>query len=183
MRNAAFPLNAETPELKEKLRANIFLAALAMVLGATLGAVFFYAGLQKHLAPYQFAEAVMAYQLMPESFTAIVAAVLPWVELTAGLFLVLGYLAEALGRTALALGISAGALLTGGIKRRSCLLLTAMLALLFMVVMLITLARGLQIDCGCGLFFQRQVGAAAILENLGMAAAAGVLYWWEYTGE
>jgi putative oxidoreductase len=182
MRNASFPVNALGAEFKEKLRANFLLSGLAILLGAALGAVFFYAGLQKHLAPFQFAEAVMAYRLLPQSQVGLVAAVLPWVELTAGFFLVLGYLLEAAGRIAMSLGLSSGALLVGGIKRRSCLLLVGALAFLFVIVMLVTLARGLEIDCGCGLFFQRQVGPVPLVENILLLLAAAALYWWEYAG-
>lgn len=120
-----------------------------------LGGLFFYAGLQKLLHPYEFAEAVLAYQMLPEILVGVVAAVLPWVEIAAGLCLV------------------------AGLKRRSCLLILAGLLTAFLVVILITLARGLKIDCGCGLFFQRQVGLAAILEDLLLLAWAAGLYGWE----
>jgi len=183
MRNASLLLNAADQKLKGRLRSNTFLSVIAMVLAVALGAVFFYAGLQKHLASYQFAEAIMAYQLLPQVLVGLVAAVLPWVELTVGFFLVLGYMGEAVGQLAVALGFPAGAMLTGGIKRRSCLLLIAALAVVFILVMSVTLARGLNIDCGCGLFFQRQVGILPILENILMLAVATTLYWWEYSGE
>jgi len=120
-----------------------------------LGGLFFYAGLQKVLHPYEFAEAVLAYQLLPESLVGLAVAELPWIEVAAGLCLV------------------------AGLKRRSCLLLLAALVAGFLVVILITLARGLTIDCGCGLFFQRQVGLAAVLEDLVLLGWAAGLYWWE----
>ena len=125
------------------------------LLEAALGAVFIYAGLQKHWHPEEFAEAVLAYRLLPSSLAGLAAAVLPWLELTPGALLVLGF------------------------KRRSCLLLLGLLAAAFLAVLLITMARGLQIDCGCGLFFQRQVGLAAALEDALFLAWAGALYWWE----
>lgn len=183
MGNASMPLALAALEIKEKLRTNIFLSASATALGFVLGAVFFYAGLQKHFAPGQFAEAVLAYRLLPQSLVGYVSAVLPWVELTAGFFLAAGYFLEILGRLATALGFASGRWLTGGIKRRSCLLLLMALSLVFAVVLGITLARGLKIDCGCGLFFQRQVGGAAILENVMLMVVAAALYWWEYPGE
>ena len=120
-----------------------------------LGGLFFYAGLQKLLHPYEFAEAVMAYQLVPETLVGVVVAVLPWVEIAAGLCL------------------------AAGLKRRSCLLILSGLLAAFLVVILITLARGLKIDCGCGLFFQRQVGLMAIAEDLFLLAWAAGLYHWE----
>ncbi len=183
LQNASFSFHAGALQMKAKLRDNVWIGMAAGLAGLALGAVFFSAGLQKHLAPLQFADAILAYQLLPQSLTGLVAAVLPWVEMTAGFFLVLGYLAAALGRVAMSLGLPSGAWLTGGVKRRSCLLLIGTLAFFFIVIMAVTLARGLNISCGCGLFFQRQVGAAAILENCLMLALAVILYWWEYPGE
>ena len=128
---------------------------LPRVLGIVLGGLFFYAGLQKHYHSWEFADAVLAYQLGPMWLAGVVAAVLPWVELTAG------------------------GLLVAGLKRRACLLLIVLLTASFLVVLVVTLARGLKIDCGCGLFFQRQVGVVPLLEDLVLLAWAGGLYWWE----
>ncbi len=125
------------------------------VLEVILGGLFFYAGLQKILHPYEFAEAVLAYQLLPESLVGLAAAGLPWMEIAAGLGLV------------------------AGLKPRSCLLILAGLVAGFLVVILITMARGLKIDCGCGLFSQRQVGPTAVLEDLVFLVWAAGLYWWE----
>lgn len=120
-----------------------------------LGGLFFYAGLQKVLHLSEFAEAVLAYQLLPESLVGLAVAGLPWLEIAAGLCLV------------------------AGLKRRSCLLLLTGLVVAFLVVILITMARGLKIDCGCGLFFQRQVGLGAVLEDAVLLGWAAGLYWWE----
>ena len=132
---------------------------LRRLLEVALGGIFFYGGLQKHLHPYEFAEAILAYRLLPDSLVAAVAAALPWLELAAGLLLVLG------------------------LKKRSCLLLLALMAGLFMVIMSVTLARGLKIDCGCGLFFPRQVGLAVAAEDAFFLLWAAGLYWWEWRRE
>jgi len=129
----------------------IGLRALEIVLGG----LFFYAGLQKVLHIHEFAEAVLAYQLLPESLVGLAVAVLPWLEVAAGFCLV------------------------AGLKRRSCLLLLAGLVAVFLVVIFITMARGLSIDCGCGLFSQRQVGWAAVLEDAVLLIWAAGLYRWE----
>jgi putative oxidoreductase len=128
---------------------------VARTLAVILGGLFFYAGLQKILHPYEFAEAVLAYQLLPESLVGVAAAGLPWVEVLAGLGLVVG------------------------LKRRSCLLILAGLAAGFLIVILITMARGLKIDCGCGLFSQRQVGWLAVMEDLVLLVWSAGLLWWE----
>ena len=127
------------------------------LLEITLGGLFIYAGSLKLLRPYEFAEAVWAYQLLPWFLVGVVAAALPWIETAAGLFLAVG------------------------LKRRSCLLILGWLTGTFLLVMLITAARGLKIDCGCGLFFQRQVGPASILEDAILLLWAAGLYCWEMT--
>ena len=128
---------------------------LRRLLEIALGAALVYAGIQKHFHPNEFAEAVLAYKLLPEALVGAVAAALPWVEIAAGGFLALG------------------------IKKRSCLQLLALLIGGFLIVLLVTLARGLKIDCGCGLFFQRQVGLLPVLEDLVFLIWAAGLYWWE----
>ena len=128
---------------------------LPRVLEAALGGLFFYAGLLKNWHLDEFAEAVLAYRLLPESLVGAAAAGLPWVEMAAGLFLIIG------------------------LKRRSCLILLGLLAAGFMAVLIITLARGLKIDCGCGLFMPRQVGWGAVLVDAFFVAWAAGLYWWE----
>ena len=99
-----------------------------------LGGLFFYAGLQKVLHPYEFAEAVLAYQLLPES------------------------LVGAGGGGAAVGGDRGGARPGGGAQTAQLPAPPGGLVAGFLVVILITMARGLKIDCGCGLFFQRQVG-------------------------
>jgi putative oxidoreductase len=128
---------------------------LRRALEVILGGLFFYAGLQKYLHPYEFAEAVLAYRLLPESLVGATAAVLPWVEIGAGLSLVVG------------------------LKRRSGLVLLTGLLSGFLVVILITMARGLKIDCGCGLFLDRQVGWGVLLEDGAFLLWAAGLYGWE----
>jgi putative oxidoreductase len=131
-----------------------FHGILRRLLEIILGVLFVYAGYLKLLHAGEFAEAVLAYQLLPPALVGLVAAVLPVLELAAGI------------------------LLAVGLKRRSCLMLLGFLSGIFLLVMLITLARGLQIDCGCGLFFSRQVGLGPILEDgLVVVWAAGLYYW------
>ncbi len=158
MKNASFFLAAVHRDLRARWRHSVWLGAGTTLLGLGLGAVFFYAGLQKHLAPFQFAEAVMGYRLLPQALVGVVAAVVPWVELITGFLLVVGYLGEVLGRMLTALGLDSGRFLLGGVKRRSCLLILTGLEAVFTLVMVVTVARGLKIDCGCGLLFNGRWG-------------------------
>ena len=156
---------------------------LACLLGLALGGAFFYAGLQKRLEPYQFAEAILAYQLLPQPLVGLTTAVLPWVEMTSGFFLTLGYLLEIPGRLLQKMGAAFGDRLVGGIKRRSCLVLIMLQLVAILAVLGITFARGLKIDCGCGLFWARKVGWGIILEDALMLGLTGFLFWWALPGE
>jgi len=132
-------------------------AILGRLLEVILGGLFCYSGFIKLLSPDEFAEAVLAYKLLPVFLVGLAAAVLPWLEVAAGLFLAVG------------------------LKKRSCLLILGLLAGVFLLVMFITLARGLKIDCGCGLFAGRQVGLASLLEDGAIFLWAAGLYYWELT--
>jgi uncharacterized membrane protein YphA (DoxX/SURF4 family) len=90
-----------------------------------LGGVFAYASLDKILHPYEFAEVVYNYQILPDGLVNLTAILLPWVELCVGLFLILGFFLR-------------GAVFT-------CNMLLA----LFFVALAFNLARGLDIECGC----------------------------------
>jgi ribA/ribD-fused uncharacterized protein len=169
--------------MKQDMKRTAAVSWLAGVLGLALGGAFFYAGLQKRLEPYQFAEAILAYQFLPQPLVGLTAAVLPWLEMASGFFLALGYLVEIPGRLLQGLGVSLGDRLVGGIKRRSCLILIMLQLVVILVVLAITFARGLKIDCGCGLFWARQVGWGIILEDVLFLGLTGLLYWWALPGE
>lgn len=96
-----------------------------------LGGVFVYASFDKILHPHEFAEVVYNYQILPDALVNLTAILLPWLELCAGVFLILGLFLR-------------GALFT-------CNVLLAV----FLVALAFNLARGLDIDCGC---FSSSVG-------------------------
>lgn len=88
-----------------------------------LAGVFLVAGLPKLFAPYEFAEIVAAYGLVPDPLVLPIALLLPLVEVIAACMLVL-----------------------------NCpkgLLLAAALLLVFIAVLSYAIANGLDIDCGC----------------------------------
>jgi uncharacterized membrane protein YphA (DoxX/SURF4 family) len=90
-----------------------------------LGVIFVYAGAVKIMDPPGFAEAVSNYRILPDMLVNLTAVVLPWIEVLAGLCLVTG------------IWIEGGALLTGG------------LLAVFFIALTASLARGLDISCGC----------------------------------
>jgi uncharacterized membrane protein YphA (DoxX/SURF4 family) len=90
-----------------------------------LAAVWLVSGSIKAADPDQTWVAVRAYDVLPSSGVTVVAAVLPWFELTLGVLLLLGV------RTRLVAAVAAG------------------LLLVFIVGVSQAWARGLSIDCGC----------------------------------
>ncbi len=90
-----------------------------------LGAIFCYAGVIKALDVVAFAGSVANYQLLPYQLNFLVAALLPYVELAAGLLLLFGR------------------------QVRPAVLLIAGMNGVFIVALLSVILRGLDIDCGC----------------------------------
>jgi uncharacterized membrane protein YphA (DoxX/SURF4 family) len=90
-----------------------------------LGALFVAAAIPKILDPPSFAHMVYNYRLLPGAVVNSMALVLPWVELLAGLALILGF------------------------WRRTAAGLTAILLLVFIGALAVNLARGNPVNCGC----------------------------------
>jgi uncharacterized membrane protein YphA (DoxX/SURF4 family) len=97
-----------------------------LLLRVVLGAVFVYAAYTKLRDPWAiFAMSIDSYKLLPEWGVIAVARTLPWFELLLGVVLIIG--------VGLRYASVAGASLLG----------------VFFLLMAISYARGLQIDCGC----------------------------------
>ena len=93
-----------------------------------LGGLFLYAGFTKLFPPehrFLFEMTVSAYRLLPEWGVIGVARLLPWLEMALGLVLMLGWL------------------------QRYVAAFVALLLGFFIVVMSITYARGVEVNCGC----------------------------------
>lgn len=90
-----------------------------------LGGLFVYAGVVKALDPAGFAGEIANYQILPYRLNFLVACTLPFVELLAGLLLIINR------------KVRAASLVIGGLN------------LVFIVALSSLLVRGLDIDCGC----------------------------------
>jgi len=90
-----------------------------------LGLFFVAAALPKLVDPPSFAHMVYNYRLVPGAFVNLMALVMPWLELLAGLALILGIWTR----------VSTG--------------LVGALLLVFIAAISLNLARGNAIDCGC----------------------------------
>jgi putative oxidoreductase len=116
-----------------------------------IGLVFLAAALGKISDPAAFARQIHYFRLLPGGLENTVAIMLPWIELIASLSLLLRA------------------------HPRSGAIVTAGLMVMFVVVVAAALARGLDIECGCfGTSDASRVGAAKLLENLGLLALAAV---------
>ncbi|MFB3879657.1 MAG: MauE/DoxX family redox-associated membrane protein [Armatimonadota bacterium] len=90
-----------------------------------IGGIFIYTALPKVLRPDDFARLVSGYRLLDPGLVALAGVTMPWIELIAGAFLVIG------------------------IIPRSSALVAAGLLIAFMVAGALALLRGLHISCGC----------------------------------
>lgn len=99
--------------------------AADIVLRFALALVLFYASADKLLHPQDFAAIVTGYHVLPEALVNPVAIWLPWLELLLGLSLVSGYWSE------------------------GAVTLTAGLFAVFWVLMIVSAARGIDVNCGC----------------------------------
>jgi putative oxidoreductase len=98
---------------------------IAMPMRWYLGYVFIAACLHKIAHPEAFAVDVATYEILPLSLVNIMAIVLPWIELFAGVMLIFGFKARA-----------AAALVFG-------------MMLMFIVALALALQAGLDMSCGC----------------------------------
>jgi len=119
---------------------------LLLVFRVVLGGLFIYAGVVKVVDPLGFAQDISNYRLVGQSLSFIAAVVLPWLEILAGTFLIAGVW-----------------------KRGAALVITGLLVF-FIVLTLVTMARGLDVDCGCFGSLSRKSGWGVIFEDLGMLA-------------
>ncbi|MDQ5858874.1 MAG: DoxX family membrane protein [Acidobacteriota bacterium] len=87
--------------------------------------MFVVAALPKIADPPAFAHMIYNYRLLPGGLVNVLALVLPWVELLAGLALILG------------------------VWKKEAAVVAAVLLLVFIVAIGVNLARGHAVDCGC----------------------------------
>ena len=96
-----------------------------MILRIILGVLFIFAGATKVGNPAAFADDINNYRMLPYILVSLMAVVLPWIEIIAGLLLVFGKFLHGASFTLIVLNI------------------------VFIIAISSALARGLDIDCGC----------------------------------
>lgn len=116
-----------------------------------IGLVFLAAALGKIGDTAAFAGQIVNYRLLPLAPVNLLAATLPWIELLAGLALVLG------------------------VRPRSGAVVAFALMLVFTVAVGSAWARGLDFECGCfGKASAATIGARKFAENLGLTLLAAI---------
>ncbi len=118
---------------------------LSAILRVILGVLFVMASWDKILHPARFAEDVANYGILPSLLVNLFSLILPWAEMIAGLFLILGFLS------------------------RSSSLVLLLLLVSFIVGISINIVRGSQIDCGC-FGSGEELGVITLLRDLVMLA-------------
>jgi len=110
--------------------------------GFILGGVFVFAGIEKISDTTAFAGSIYNYKIFPDIFINLFAVVIPWIELVCGIFLVFK------------------------VYPRECSFIMSSLLVFFIILVIISIIRGLNIECGCfGTAGGSRVGWAKVLEN------------------
>jgi len=117
---------------------------LLVLFRIVLGGLFVYAGVAKALEPLDFAQNIRNYRLVGQELSFIAAVVLPWLEVLAGLAL------------------------AAGVWTRASSLLISGLLVFFIALTVVTIVRGLDVDCGCFGALSRKAGLGVILEDVAM---------------
>ena len=109
-----------------------------------LGGVFIWAGVVKIVSPLGFAQDIANYRLFPQAFSFFLALMLPWIEVFCGLLVV------------------------AGIMHRSSAFFLSGLLVGFLFLIVITLIRGIDVECGCFGNLARRVDAKLLLTDMGL---------------
>ena len=125
---------------------------LLFVLRVILALVFIYAGIEKISVPAGFSDSINNYKILPLFSVNFFAIILPWIEFIAG------------------------ALLLFGIKVKENSFIISFLLSIFIIAIMISLFRGLNIDCGCfGTLNGSKIGIYKLIENLLLLLAGYIL--------
>ena len=115
---------------------------LIVITRIILGAVFLWASFGKIMEPGDFARSISNYHIVPFGIENIIALILPWLELLIGMGLILGIMVD------------------GSVQ------ISAILLIMFILMIGQAMLRGFNIECGCGLKEGEMIGLNKILENI-----------------
>ena len=114
---------------------------LTLFFRIVVGSIFLWASFDKIIDPAKFARDISNYHIVPLGLENTIALILPWLEFFIGTGLIIGVMVD------------------GSIIISSILLIT------FNIMIAQAMARGFDIDCGCGLKEGQLVGFEKLIEN------------------
>jgi len=126
--------------------------ALIFTFSLIVGGLFIWAGLLKIIDPLEFARNISNYRVLSPKLSLLVAITLPWIELLSGLFIILG------------------------IMRRASALLISLFLIGFIVLIGVTIFRGISVDCGCFGTFSRKADFMLMAQDLVMLLLSGTVF-------
>lgn len=127
--------------------------ALLLIARIVLGLIFIIASAGKIYNPAVFAQEISNYDFMPYFTINLMAIILPWIELIAGIFLI------------------------SGIRLKASSAIIGALLIVFIIAVATAMARGLNINCGCYSHVANDpVGWKKIIENTIQLALALWIY-------
>ena len=133
-----------------------FRGPIVLVSRLILGGVFIYASIDKIVNPGDFAKIVGNYHVLPFGLENLMAIVLPWLELIAGICLIIGVMVD--GST----------------------ILVVLMNIVFIFAITQALARGISIECGCFSVSSdagSSIGIKTILRDIGYLFLAYIVYY------
>lgn len=126
-----------------------------MILVILIGLFFLLSGILKLLDPVEFGQAILRYRIVGESMASLLALLLPWTEIVAGISLFLKS------------------------WRVAALWLIMAMLLVFELALMSAWMRGLDIECGCLGGELASSVQFAFFRNIPLIAACGWLLWTE----
>ena len=120
-----------------------------------IGALFVYSSVPHVFNAMGLASSIYNYRLFPAPIIGLSAAIIPWVSLLAGLSLILG------------------------VKIRAASFIVSALLVIFMSLAVISVIRGIDIDCGCFSGIARRTNWLTILEDFGMLIGALFIFFFD----
>jgi uncharacterized membrane protein YphA (DoxX/SURF4 family) len=124
----------------DKVISNIY---FLFILRIFLALIFIFAGIEKIGNPINFSIAISNYKLFPLTIINFSAVVIPWIEIISGILLMFGVSVK-----------------------ENAVIITSLL-FIFTILIIISLFRGLNIDCGCfGTVLGSRIGLMKVGENI-----------------
>ena len=132
----------------------IFRSVITITGGVLFGALFIWSGVYKIRNPEAFALTIYRFHLIPHSLINILALTLPWVELVAGV-----------------------SLIVSNIFRSAAMRIVLALLFVYTAAIAVVITKGMEVPCGCfsGGLAQDAVSAWTILRNA-VIICLGVCY-------